>query len=801
MVLVIVMVSNALIAQVFQASKTYELNGLLADAWVNSKAKVISNRQNKTECDSIVITIINSSQSERVGVKQIYSAVINGGMSPYSFDWDINNDGITDGDDSKVEVIYNHKYVNEVKLKVIDAVGCLKQKTLSVYIKSPEILPSSIGAAIEVCGNNDDFIDPGEQWSAPVTLQNTGEVSAKNTEVVITKSDASSMVNLESPIIHVGDLESNQQISTQLGFSLPQDAVCGQNIELEIQAAVYTTGFNQISIPILSAQVGNNRTCEAISYCESAINNKIIANDGLWFNPNRPGNGYDLYTINNELIYVQYTALIDHSPIWYLSDFAKFQNNQADNQLMKFSYDGAFGTSQQASEVVGDSLISLMDPNHAVLTQTINGAFSAEIITLFQFSHMPTNLQRTGLWYNPTESGWGQTITTQGDTGLVVNYLYDDVGQPFWVLGSGQNSIEENTELHYVESFCPDCPWLPTQLIQAGNIQIMFHENNHSGEIQNMHISLDNIAHKSQWDRVNLPINLLTSQQPSVVSGHLKYFGFTLIDVFWDDPIDGVEKLNYADEVNAFTNLADILVRDPFENIISRMNVMHSLQLKSLLHLNDLFFEQVGMVEGLSGNNYNLRSDYQERWDTFVATNNLIDNQNLIQAFYIGEEPTWNSISYSDLKAATDYVKNTIKDVPIMLVEAYPAIDDLQVPDSVDWVGFDHYFVKDPKNDANYKDELETLKSKLNTMQKVVIIMDTHYIASLHGASGIALNDMTAVANSYYELAQQESKAIALIGYFWPSGFDDPQSIGARNMPNSTKDEYHRIGKLITGKE
>jgi len=41
---------------------------------------------------------------------------------------------------------------------------------------------------------------------------------------------------------------------------------------------------------------------------------------------------------------------------------------------------------------------------------------------------------------------------------------------------------------------------------------------------------------------------------------------------------------------------------------------------------------------------------------------------------------------------------------------------------------------------------------------------------------------------------------VALIGYVWPGGVDAPNAQGARELPQSVRDEYERIGKLITGK-
>lgn len=290
--------------------------------------------------------------------------------------------------------------------------------------------------------------------------------------------------------------------------------------------------------------------------------------------------------------------------------------------------------------------------------------------------------------------------------------------------------------------------------------------------------------------------------EQAIDSTHIKYFGFTLIDTFWDDPTDNQTKTNYIDEVFGFSNIADILVVNPSDNITTRMTEMSDLQVKSILHLSDIFFELVGNLSP-SGFEYDLRADFQVRWDEFINVNDLQINQDLIQTFYIGEEPTWNGISFSELKSATDYVKFTLPNVPIMIIEAYPAIDQLQIPNSVDWIGFDHYFIKDPKGNTDYLSELNTLKLKFsNDEQKLVLIMDTHFISSFHGDfGGISLNEMNEVANSYYELAKSEPKTIAILGYFWPSGFDISSSIGARNMPQNIKENYIRIGKEITNKE
>ena len=103
-------------------------------------------------------------------------------------------------------------------------------------------------------------------------------------------------------------------------------------------------------------------------------------------------------------------------------------------------------------------------------------------------------------------------------------------------------------------------------------------------------------------------------------ASHVEYFGFTLIDTYWDDPTDTEAKSNYADEVSGFSNLADLLVVNPSDDITERVASFSNLELRAVIHLNELFFEYVD-ANGPSGANYDLRPNYESRWDEFTAIN------------------------------------------------------------------------------------------------------------------------------------------------------------------------------------
>ncbi|MFS4494461.1 hypothetical protein [Maribacter sp. 2308TA10-17] len=284
-------------------------------------------------------------------------------------------------------------------------------------------------------------------------------------------------------------------------------------------------------------------------------------------------------------------------------------------------------------------------------------------------------------------------------------------------------------------------------------------------------------------------------------NSHIEYFGFTIIDTYWDDPTDSESKTNYADEIHNFSNLADVLVVSPNADLTQRIQTFADLDLKAILHLNELFFELID-TNSPSGSNYNLRPDYKDRWNEFKDINLSILNTNYIGALYIGEEPTWNGITFTELNSVSQLLKTDFPSIPSMIIEAYPSLSDLQIPETVDWIGFDRYFIKNPNTNSEFQKDWALLKSKIsNPTQKIMVILDSHFIDWAHGDLGnIDLTQMDEVANNYYILAKSDEKVVGILGYFWPNGFDIPESIGARGMPEKVISEYQRIGKEITGK-
>ncbi|MFV0267184.1 MAG: hypothetical protein ACK5HT_08610 [Draconibacterium sp.] len=92
----------------------------------------------------------------------------------------------------------------------------------------------------------------------------------------------------------------------------------------------------------------------------------------------------------------------------------------------------------------------------------------------------------------------------------------------------------------------------------------------------------------------------------------------------------------------------------------------------------------------------NLRPEWLTRWNNLLADIN--QNIDKIKALYVVDEPFWAvNVSLSDYNMVLNQIKSDLPDLPIIVVFAYPTVEDLQdtrianATDSLDWVGADKY--------------------------------------------------------------------------------------------------------------
>ena len=302
------------------------------------------------------------------------------------------------------------------------------------------------------------------------------------------------------------------------------------------------------------------------------------------------------------------------------------------------------------------------------------------------------------------------------------------------------------------------------------------------------------------------PIPTPTPTPPPAPAFGLRYFGYAEVDC----------GTNYIDEVASFTNLAHLCITLPSDTIVSRLDRFAARGVKAVINLDSIFFMST-VDRGCTPDPFQdrscvlttLRADYRTRWDTFVQTNQLKLQEAKIGAFWVKDEPAWNNLSVSSLAAAANIVKTDFPSVPTLAIEGWPAMDRFQMPSSIDWIGFDFYGVRNPATNVQYQYYFSILKSRRQAHQKLFIVMDGAWRASLQGSTGIfpwpgvgglSQNDMAEVAQNYYTLAKSDLNVVGIGVLLWPSGIVTPDQIGSRDLPAAVRDQHRQIGKSITGK-
>lgn len=287
----------------------------------------------------------------------------------------------------------------------------------------------------------------------------------------------------------------------------------------------------------------------------------------------------------------------------------------------------------------------------------------------------------------------------------------------------------------------------------------------------------------------------------TVSNNELTFFGFAVIDCGWNDPNDSTDKTNYIDEISGFANVGQMCVYSPDDSLGNRIGTFNQAGVKAILHIESILFDHHQDVNTPSGVRATLRSDAETRWANFVNLNKDVLTPQNMAALYIVDEPVWNGVSLADFTRTLQIVKALMPDIPSMTIEAYPVVNQIMVPQELDWVGFDRYDTVDPEHDETWLADLKTVRAaRTRSDQKIVIVASTQWLPYYQTEAGVRPEDMEAVAYSYYRLAASEPDVIALLGYLWPGGLDDPAQLGARNLPDNVQQSLREIGEEIIRK-
>lgn len=258
----------------------------------------------------------------------------------------------------------------------------------------------------------------------------------------------------------------------------------GQFISLDglmAQASTDTPVSFSIVPKGLGSRLAHDRDGDGISDKAEIINGSNPANQlstqikpaaGLWYNPIRDGHGIDLQHAGDNMFIIWYTYNDDGTPTWYLASGAYSSDWTA--TLNAFTWDA----STRTTTVEEKGTVNIVFENARVSTFSwdLDGRIGSEPFQYFAYSGGSTIKQHTSAYYDPADSGWGVSVSTQGNVLVSIIFYYDETGAAKWALGTGQTD-DESIPMYYNTGFCPDCNLTTRTQDLVGSLEMNFMPN------------------------------------------------------------------------------------------------------------------------------------------------------------------------------------------------------------------------------------------------------------------------------------------------------------------------------------
>jgi lysyl endopeptidase len=316
------------------------------------------------------------------------------------------------------------------------------------------------------------------------------------------------------------NLTSSQSAQVTVPFAVPTTAACGAPVGVDYVGTVDDFSSSMRATSVFSGTVGSGSNCQVNNSC--AINVSPLTGmpkGGLYWNPKRSGNGIGMFNIavgNSAAVAgTWFTGRANRLPSWLLINGGWDSNDRrADLAIYRFAQ-SAPGVFPAVGTVVGSGVLTHDGSgDDYVMSWTIDGVSRMDKLERTFTDSNVGQANHTGLWNTVGQSGWGILVDDHafGATidSYMVDYLYDNAGQPTWTLGSA-NGLSGTMAQQVYQVHCPWCPnitdFAGTTAASAGSQTRTFSDANNGLFGSTIQVPSTNTT----WNRSNLPIRLLTT--------------------------------------------------------------------------------------------------------------------------------------------------------------------------------------------------------------------------------------------------------------------------------------------------
>jgi hypothetical protein len=197
---------------------------------------------------------------------------------------------------------------------------------------------------------------------------------------------------------------------------------------------------------------------------------------GNYFNPQRGGHGIFLSQASGQQVVDWYTFLEDGTPTWYLAQNGAPAAGSGvwSSTLYRAAWDGSGGTPTP----VGDVTLTATSADHAMFSWHLYGQGGSEAFELLarpECVDAGGSVNLNGEWYPPALSGIGFDALVIPGQQFDAFYLYDDGGNPRWVVGAqGPFAASATVPMLQASGFCPLCAWQALTTQAAGSLTVAY---------------------------------------------------------------------------------------------------------------------------------------------------------------------------------------------------------------------------------------------------------------------------------------------------------------------------------------